>query len=346
MGKIEKLHIGKIKFGVWLPNNLITYPPPHPFARALLSNLKELNFELVKEIAVTAEKKEFDSIWVCDHFSWHDLRVWLESWTTLSALSSVTTKIRLGTIVLCNLYRHPSLSAMMGTTLDCISKGRLEFGIGAGWNEIECKNFGIDFPEPKIRLGMLRETVEIIKKLWTEEQTTYIGKYYKIKDAYCEPKPVQKPHPPILIGGGGEKKTLKIVARFADESNFSGPLETVKNKLDLLKNYCLKIDRDFDSIAKTTNGYVVIAPTRKEYLFEMKKRYDAMGSPGSFNNWIKNAEIFYIAGTPDECFQKIKRYVDVGVSSFILKFGLVPKTYDMELFAKEVIPRINELTFS
>jgi len=338
------IFMGEVKFGVWLPNHLVTYPPPHPYMRAILSNLRELDFELVKSIAIKAEELRYDSIWICDHFSWENLRVWLECWTTLSALSSVTKEIRLGTIVLCNLYRHPSLSAMMGTTLDCISNGRLEFGIGAGWNEIECENFGIEFPEPRIRLGMLKESVEIIKKLWTMERTTYLGKYYTIRDAYCEPKPVQKPHPPILIGGGGEQRTLKIVARLADESNFSGPPKAVKRKLGLLRKYCSKIGRDFESITKSTNGYVVIAPTHDEYIDEMRRRYDAMGRPGPFDEWLKGAEAFYIAGTPEECFEQVKKYVDIGVRSFILKFGKVPKTDDMELFAKEVIPRVDELS--
>ena len=330
-----------IKFGVWLPNHLITYPPPHTYARAILSNLKELNFDVTKNIALKAEKLGYDSVWICDHFSWEKLRVWLECWTTLSALSSITKKIRLGTIVLCNLYRNPSLAAMMGTTLDSISNGRLEFGIGAGWNDIECYNFGIKFPRPKKRLGMLKESVEILKNLWTQECTTYLGKYYTIRDAYCEPKPVQKPHPPILIGGGGEKLTLKIVAKLADKSNFSGTLETVERKLGLLKKYCSRLGRDYESIEKTTNGYVVINQTHEEYIQDMKRRHMEMNSPGSFSEWIKGAETFYIAGTPDECFEKIIQYVDIGITSFILKFGRVPEMDDMELFANEVIRKIN-----
>ena len=198
-----------IEFGVMLPNFLNADPPPHSFYHALQYNFKVLEFEAIKNIALKAEKEGYHSLWISDHLSYKSCRERLESWTTLSALSSITEKIRLGTIVLCNLYRHPGLTAKMSSTLDSISKGRLELGIGACWNEIECSDFGISFPIPRIRLEMLRESVEIIKKLWTQERTTYNGRYFTLKDAYCEPKPVQKPHPPILIGGGGREADIK-----------------------------------------------------------------------------------------------------------------------------------------
>jgi len=332
--------MSEIKWGVWVPNHLITYPPPHPLFRAILSNLRELDFSLIKKITLEAEKLGYDSIWICDHFSWEKLKVWFECWTTLSALSTITNKIRLGTIVLCNLYRHPSLAAMMGSTIDSISNGRLEFGIGAGWNEIECDNFGIEFPNPRKRLVMLKESVEIIKKLWTQETTTYIGKYYQIKDAYCEPKPIQKPHPPILIGGGGEKLTLKIVAKLADKSNFSGSINIVEKKINILKKYCKKINRDHGSIEKSINGLVVISDDYDEYLEEMKKRYSTVGETSSFKEWLKNAEETYICGTSENCIEKINQYVEIGITKFILKFGNVPKMDDMQLFAKDVITKI------
>lgn len=324
-----------VEFGVWLPSSL--------GARELRYNLRELDFEVIRDIALKAEKLGYHSLWIPDHLSWEKNRERLESWTILSALSSITKKIRLGTIVLCNLYRHPGLVAKMASTLDFISNGRLEFGIGACWREIECNNFGIEFPKPKIRLRMLKESVEIIKKLWTQERTTFIGKYYTIKDAYCEPKPVQKPHPPILIGGGGERLTLKIVARYADRSNFGGPPEDIKRKMDGLRKYSSTLGRDYGSIVKTTNLSVVIAPTNEDYLEDMKKRYLVSGRTDPFREWLKKAELFYVTGTPEKCVEKIKRYVDLGIRLFILRFGRTPETDDMELFAKEVITKINKL---
>jgi len=333
-----------VEFGVWLPNAWGFFRPPYSFLHALRYNLRELNFEVIKDIALKAEKLGYHSLWIPDHLSYKERRERLESWTILSSLSSITEKIRLGTIVLCNLYRHPALVAKMASSLDFISKGRLEFGIGAGWNEIECNNFGIEFPKPKIRLEMLKESVEIIKMLWTQEQSTYRGKYYTIKDAYCDPKPVQTPHPPILIGGGGEKLTLKIVARYADRSNFSGSSEIIERKMDILRKYCFRFGRDYGSIIKTTNLFVVIAQTYEDYLEDMKKRYLFSGSSYPFKEWLKKAELFYIAGTPENCVEKIVRYIDLGIRFFILMFGRTPETDDMELFSKKVISKINKLT--
>jgi alkanesulfonate monooxygenase SsuD/methylene tetrahydromethanopterin reductase-like flavin-dependent oxidoreductase (luciferase family) len=143
------------------------------------------------------------------------------------------------------------------------------------------------------------------------------------------------------VGGGGEKKTLRIVAKHANKSNFSGSPDVVKHKINVLKKHCDYVGRDINSIIKTTNGLVVIAPTRVEYLIKMKERYKKMGMPGSFNEWMKGAENFYIAGTPEDCIKRINQYINLGVQSFILKFGDVPNTKDMELFAEEVIPKIN-----
>ena len=185
----------------------------------------------------------------------------LEGWTTISALAGVTTKIKLGTLVTGIIYRHPSILAKMGATLDVISKGRLFMGIGAGWNEEESLAYGIasSFPSNRERLDRLEEAIQIIRKMWTDEPTaTFTGKYYQIKTAYCNPKPIQRPSPPILVGGAGEKRTLEIVAKYADACNLFGSSETVKRKLDVLKEHCKKVGRDYDSILKTKLGSVII----------------------------------------------------------------------------------------
>lgn len=142
--------------------------------------------------------------------------------------------------------------------------------------------------------------------------------------------------------GGGEKLTLKIVARYADKSNFGGPPEVVKRRMDILRRYCSKQGRDFDSIVKSTNLSIVISPTEENYVNDMKGRYLAEGSPGSFKEWLERAEAAYVAGTPEECVEKLERYVDLGISLFILRFGGAPKTDDLEIFARKVVKRINK----
>ena len=329
-------------FGIMLPVMVPSSPSPHDPYDALQYNYKKLNFDILRDVALRADKLGYHSVWIADHLSFDACRSRFECWTTLSALASLTNNIRLGTMVICNLYRHPGLIASMAATADVISNGRLEFGIGAGWNEKECKDYGMDFPAPRARLQRLRESVEIVRRLWTEEKVTYHGKNYDLTNAYCEPKPIQKPSPPILIGGAGEKVTSRIVARLADKSNFSGTPEVVSKKLSILREHCSAIGRDYNSIEKTCNISVVIHSTREEYLQDMRNRYESEGSPSKFEEWLDQMEAVYVAGTPDECLMKIRQYLKIGITLFVIRFGDIPNVKGIELFAKHVIPRIEK----
>lgn len=229
-------------------------------------------FHSLKKLVPLAEERGFDSFWVMDHF--HQLQMvgmpseaMLEGWTTISSLIGVTNKIKLGTLVSGIIYRHPSILAKIGATLDVLSNGRLFMGIGAGWNEEESLAYGIasTFPSVQERLDRLEEAIQIIRKMWTDEPTaTFVGKYYQIKNAYCNPKPIQRPSPPILVGGAGEKRTLEIVAKYADACNLFGSSETVKRKLDVLKEHCKKVGRDYDLILKTKLGGILIEKSEEE----------------------------------------------------------------------------------
>src|SRR5207342_1043775 len=220
----------------------------------------------ITDLVIKAENVGFDSFWVMDHFQ--QLQIigssedpLLEGWTTISVLAGLTTKIKLGTLVTGVIYRHPSVLAKIGATLDVLSKGRLFMGIGAGWNEQESLAYGISstFPSYQERLDRLEEAIRIIRDMWTKEPTSsFIGKYYQVRDAYCNPKPIQRPSPPILVGGSGEKRTLQIVAKYADACNLFGSPDTVKAKLNALKEHCKKVGRDYDSILKTKLGSVLI----------------------------------------------------------------------------------------
>jgi F420-dependent oxidoreductase-like protein len=176
----------------------------------------------------------------------------LEGWTLLSALAARTERLRLGLMVTGNIYRHPAVLANMATTVDIISNGRLDFGIGAGWNELECTMYGIPLYKPGERIRRLGEACEVIKLLWTETVTNFDGKYYQLKDARCEPKPIQKPHPPFVIGGGGEQLTLRTVAQYANIWNFGGgPIETFRHKNEVLNQHCTSIERDPATIERS-----------------------------------------------------------------------------------------------
>ncbi len=285
------------------------------------------------EIAVMAEELGFDSIWVYDHF--HNVpapahEAVFECWTTMAAISQRTSRIRLGQMVGCNSYRNPGLLAKITSTIDVISGGRLDWGIGAGWYENEYRGYGFDFRKPSDRIGMLKETVEIVKSMWSNAETTYDGKYYRLERANCDPKPLQKPLPPVWIGGGGEKVTLRVVAEHADVSNFGSSVEEFVHKREVLKGHCAAIGRDEDTIRKTISSEVFIRETEKEII-----------EAGSKSLWGDSAESWRskaLVGTPEQVSEKIQRYLDAGCTGFIPWCPDYPSTETIELFAKHVMP--------
>ena len=285
------------------------------------------------DIAVLAEKLGYDSIWVYDHF--HNVpkpaqEAVFECWTTIAAISQRTSRIRLGQMVGCNSYRNPGLLAKITSTVDVISGGRLDWGIGAGWYESEYRGYGYEFAKPSDRIGMLRETVEIVKSMWTNAETNYDGKYYKMSRANCDPKPLQQPTPPVWIGGGGEQLTLRVVAEHADVSNFGSSLEEFTKKRAILQDHCRIIGRDEDNIRKTISSEVFIRETEKEVI-----------EAGSKNLWGEPAESWRakaLVGTPEQVSEKIQKYLDAGCTGFIPWCADYPSTETLELFATKVIP--------
>lgn len=264
------------------------------------------------DVARRAEELGFDSLWVYDHF--HNVprpahETVFECWTVLAAISQHTSRIRLGQMVGCNLYRSPALLAKITSTLDVISGGRLEWGIGAGWYENECRGYGYEFPLPKERIAMLKETVEIVSAMWTQEETTYSGTYYQTHRANCDPKPLQQPRIPIWIGGGGEQLTLRVVARYADYSNFGGTPEEFARKNEILRGHCEKVGREETSIRRTWSPEILIRTSDRE----LREAQQLSIRRESFDVW-KAANLI---GTPDEVAHKIGTYRDLGCGGFI-----------------------------
>ncbi len=293
----------------------------------------EAKWRKAVDIAQRAEASGYDSVWVYDHF--HNVprpagEAVFECWTTIAAISQLTSTVRLGQMVGCNSYRQPSVLAKITSTIDVISGGRLDWGIGAGWYENEYKGYGFEFQKPKDRLGMLRECVEIVTSMWTQPETTYAGKYYQLSRANCDPKPLQSPHPPIWIGGGGEQLTLRIVARHADYSNFGGVPDEWARKREILKGHCAAVGRDEDTIGKTWSPEMCIRETEAEL--------KAMGSRSlwgdSFDKWQANG----LVGTPEQICEKVQTYVDLGCTGFIPWCNDYPDTETMDLFAEKVMP--------
>jgi F420-dependent oxidoreductase-like protein len=283
-----------------------------------------------------AEQLGYDSMWLDDHFYGVVTPPWddgFECWTLMAALARETSTIRFGTLVACNGYRHPPLVAKMASSVDHISGGRLEFGLGAGWYEQEFTAYGYDFPAMGTRLRQLDEALQLCKCMWTEEKATFAGRYYRVDDAWCNPKPLQKPYPPIMIGGSGEKVLLRIVAQHADRWNFGGSVDEFRTKLPVLEGHCRAVGRDVASIEKSWFGSLVIEPDAERLQRRLAKRAARTGGA---------AEVLAgeraIIGTPAQVVARIREYVAVGVTHFIAMFGRVERTEATELFAREVMP--------
>jgi F420-dependent oxidoreductase-like protein len=291
----------------------------------------------LKNLVTRAEIRGFDSFWVMDHF--HQIpfvgkpeEPMLESWTTISVLAGITTKIKLGTLMTGIIYRHPSILAKIGATLDVLSKGRLFIGIGAAWNEEESAAYGIPFPSTKERFSRLEEAIQIIRKMWTEEPSaSFNGQYYQIKNAFCNPKPIQKPSPPIMVGGSGERQTLRIVAKYADACNLFGSAETVKRKLSILKEHCRSVGRDYDSILKTKLGVVVIDDDK-----EMARKRLQQISKGIPEEQINE---FAIYGTPEDVLRQKESLEDAGIQYLIVDLDPSREVEALDVFANHIIKR-------
>ena len=214
------------------------------------------------ENARTADDGGFYSLWVMDHFfqmeSFSDPHdPMLEGYTVQAFMAANTKKIKHGLMVTGGFYRHPGILIKTVNTLDVLSGGRAYFGIGAGWYEREAHGLGVPFPPMSERFGRLTEILQIAKHMWSGDESPYNGKYYQLAEPISRPQPLSKPHPPILIGGGGEKKTLRLVAEYGDACNlFAGPesLDALQHKLDVLKQHCADVGRNYDEIEKTTLG--------------------------------------------------------------------------------------------
>ena len=255
----------------------------------------------LRKVVLKGEDLGYDSFWVMDHF--HQIQTvgqpqepMFEGWTTISMLAGWTSKIKLGTLVTGNTYRHPSVLAKMGATVDVLSKGRLFMGIGAGWNEEEALAYGIPFPSTKERLERLDEAAQVILRMWTDDKASFNGKFYQLPQRLLQSQAHTEAASPILIGGAGEKRTLKTVAKYGDACNLFGSADTVKRKLSILREHCKEVRRDYDSIIKSKLGRVIIGDRES-----IEKSFAQMS--GMTKERMKE---FLTYGTPEQICQEIE----------------------------------------
>ncbi len=287
-------------------------------------------FEATKRRAQWAESYGFTWFSVMDHvIQIPSVGVadepFLEGWTALSALAAVTSRIRLATLVSSVAYRNPAHLAKIAAGVDLISRGRLTLGIGAGWHKTEYQQYGWEFPErPAVRIRQMEEAIRVIRAMWQEPRATFHGQYFHIQDAILEPKPVQRPRPPILIGGSGEQLLLRAVARLGDGCNLNGDPETVQRKLAVLQQHCDNEERNYDEIERTMVANVLLASDEAA----LKTKCERLNAPAQFPG---------LAGTVSQAIEIMGRYHEVGIQLFIVNV-YKNDTETQELLATEVMP--------
>jgi F420-dependent oxidoreductase-like protein len=299
-------------------------------------------FDTVVHIAQTAEQAGYHALWTSDHLQWdaHSTqRNCFESWTLLTALAPLTTTLRLGTLVSCNSYRHPSLLAKAAACLDTISHGRLDCGLGAGWKEDEYRAYGIPFPPVGTRLAQLREAVQILKRLWTQEQASFQGQYYTLEAAICTPKPVQRPLP-LWIGGQGEKKLLRLVAEEADGWNMvlGSSLEQVRHKLEVLQRHCEAVGRDMTTLDLSLFVLTFVYDTEQEYEYYLTEQSRLLGAPSVAA--LERARQLGLAGTAAQVTDTLRRYLAHGFDYVIALFPYTRERHMLQRYAEEIWPQL------
>jgi len=308
--------------------------PPRPIRFGALLRQADNRWSSIAESARICDDLGFHAI----HFIDHLLAIpdpagnILESWTTMTACAALTRRVRVSANVLCNSFRSPALLAKMAATLDVISGGRLELALGAGWHEAEYRAYGFDFPSPGVRVDQLGEAVRLIKRLWMGEPVDFAGRYYRVENGRCRPRPAQSPRPPIVIGGAGERKMLRLVAEEADIWNCSAAnYARLADKLAALRGHCDAIGRDVTSLELSLQDLVVIAPTEAALqapLHDARKRLAFFG----------DVDAIATIGTPERCIDTLRKKIAQGITYFVCLFtdGGQPET--VRLFGERVLP--------
>lgn len=274
-------------------------------------------FDHVAGLVVTAEEAGFDSVWVMDHyFQLPPLggpdEPMLEAYTLLGALAARTHRVQLGTLVTGVTYRNPGILAKIVTTLDIISRGRAILGIGGAWYDVEHQGLGIEYPSDRVRLDMLEEAVQVCRAMFTGDDVSFTGSHYRLDHARNLPRPVQAGGPKIMIGGGGEKRTLRLVAQYADQCNVTGDVNTLSRKIDVLHRHCAEVGRDPAEVGITWMSPLILT-TSAANTDEMRALLAAGGSPDEVAG--------FTVGQPHEIPALVADHIDAGADEVIFSFA-------------------------
>lgn len=309
--------MASVKFGLFLPQVGLSFP-------------------MIRERAVLADRLGFDSVFFVDHMWSRGVPQLdhLEAWTAMTATAAVTERLRVGALVLCNSYRNPALLAKMASSLDVVSGGRLIFGLGAGWMEEEYHAYGYPFPSVRTRIEQLDESLELIKRMWSAPEATFEGRHYTVREAFNRPAPAQKPHPPILIGGAGEKRLLAVVARHADIWNCPNNHATaLPERLAKLREHCARIGRDPAEIEVSEQCVIVLGRDDADFRQKWTAAEALLGQ-------VFDLEKTAFRGTPERVVEQLQERVAQGVTFFTFLLGDFHARESLELFAEKVMPKL------
>jgi alkanesulfonate monooxygenase SsuD/methylene tetrahydromethanopterin reductase-like flavin-dependent oxidoreductase (luciferase family) len=296
------------------------YHPPSGARGIEIIREREYQSDFKKAMDVAAQS--FKSVWISDHLAYSD-EFRLECWTHLTWVAAQYPNVDLGTIVMCNSWRQPSLMAKMAASLHWMSDGRLILGYGAGWFEGEYRTYGFDFPSPRVRVEMADEGVQIMKAMWNGGPVTFEGQYYRVENVHCEPRFATPPT--LMLGMSGERRAMRVVAKYADWWNTGArPIDDLRHKLDVLRQHCEAEGRDFGTLRKTLNVRVAIAKSHREALAMVERR----SRPGSHP----------IAGDPVAVREQLAELADLGFDLSVLTFMYFQELDVLKLFVDEVMP--------
>ena len=292
------------------------------------------SWQEARAAAVEFDRLGFDSAWVCDHLCSVPIPTLpiFEAWSELAAVAAITERVELGTLVTPPFFRNPAILAKQVATIDQVSNGRTIVGLGCGWFATEFEAYGCPFPPVGERLKALQETIEVMKRLWSEERVTFEGTHVTVRDAMCEPKPVRRP--PILVGGGGERVLLRIAARHADIwNNLAAFQSDLGRKVEALRRRCAEVGRDFDAIEVSQQCLVVIAETDDGARAALERAGRIYG--GHMGAGLEEHGIW---GTPEQVIERIRRHTALGCTLFVMEFFGRDTREPARLFAERVLP--------
>lgn len=316
-----------VRFGLQIPS--FSFP----------TRPEENVFRVACDIARRAEAEGFDSVWLMDHLFQipvvaPETDPILDCWIGLAGLAGATERIRLGTLVAAAGFRPPSILAKMTSTLDVASEGRLIVGLGAGWCDWEHRAYGLDFPPLGRRLQHLEDTLCILREMWTQERASFKGETFSVDGAVCSPKPIQKPHPPILIGGSGARVTLRLTAQYAQFHNIgAGDREECVRVLGLLREHCERLGTDYDAIVKSRLTPILFGASEQD----AEARAEALRPDGESPEGFRARTLM---GTPERVAERLQDYVDAGIEYFMVSFWDADELAPLEVLMREVAPRL------